>query len=222
MKTKTAIFCGLAICLLLSVNHFSSKNTNGSSQSTPKTYCGMLGSQKVEFNGEYLGTKPDYEGTSPWEASNFKPNEDCSSRLNSLDVHTNIQNSKPTRPFSDKPFDIVLSYRPAQDALFLERHAKAIGEDSRNTLVNTNQNELVYETKKNENDYFVKTVIYLNEGRPSEIFKCGFNTSTKKDSCKIYYYWNSYNIVVFGKHKTVNDFVKVRHFVEGFFSSVSK
>lgn len=222
MKTKTAIFSGLAFCLLIAANHFSSKNTNSSSQSSPKTYCGMLGAQKVEFNGEYLGTKPDYEGTSSWEASKFKPNDDCSSRLNSLGVHTNIQNGKPTRPFSDNPFDIVISFEPALDDLFLERHAKTIGEDIRNTLVNTNQNEFVYETKMNENGYFTKKIVYFKEGRPSEIFECGFNTRTKKDICKLYYYWNAYHIMVFGEHETLNDFVKVRHFVEGFFSGVSK
>jgi hypothetical protein len=170
-----------------------------------------------------LGTKPDYEGTSPWEASKFKPNDDCSSKLNSLGVHTNIQNGKPTRPFSDNPFDIVLSFEPAPDDLFLERHAKRIGEDSRKTLVNTNQNELVYETKRNENGYFTKTIVSLKDGHPSEIFECGSNESTTKDySCKLYYYWDSYNVMVFGKHKTVNDFGKVRHFAEGFFSGVRK
>jgi hypothetical protein len=188
-------------------------------QANAGTYCGMLGDQKIELDSEYFSLMPDYEGTSPWEPTKFKPNEDCSSKLTLLSARTNINTGKPTKGSSEETFDIVIFYEPGKDNGFLSRYSASLGEDADFNLINDSADKKVYE-KINVNSFNMRNVerntVYLDDGKVTEILKCGFNTTTKRNWCDLHFYSETFNVKIFGNYESLHDFSKARKFAVEF------
>jgi hypothetical protein len=162
---------------------------------------------------------PDYDGTSPWEPTNFKPNEDCSSKLTLLSVRTNINTGKPTKGPSEETFDIVIFYEPGKDDQFLNRYSASLGEDKDFNLINDSIDKKVHE-KISVNSFNMRNVerntVYLDDGKVTEILKCGFNTTTKRNWCDLYFYSETFNVKIFGNYESLHDFLKARKFAVKF------
>jgi hypothetical protein len=181
-------------------------------QASAATYCGMLGDHKIELDSRYFAMKPDYEGTSAWESSNFQPKEDCTSKLTVLSVHTNINTGEPSKPFSEKAFDIILAIRPAKDNLYLKRSSETIDQNKLNILINDSLDKKVYETKKNEYGGFERKVVYLDSGHVTEIIECTFNVISKGNICELIFDADNYHVSIAGSYESVKDFDKARSF----------
>jgi hypothetical protein len=194
MKTPTCVHIALSLLLMLTV-----------SQANAKTYCGMLGNQKVELDSNYFSMKPDYEGTSAWESNNFEPKEDCSSKLMG----------------SDKPYDINIFYTPNKDDLYLSRSASSMDGNKDFSLTSDNPDRKVYTKNKTNQDYIERKIVYLDNNKVTEIFECGFNTTTKQHWCHLYFRSQNYNIKIYGSHEALSDFLKARNFSVEFLNKVS-
>ena len=180
-----------------------------------KTYCGILGDQKIELDSKYFAMKPDYEGYSPWEANDFEPNADCSSKLILLSARTNIDTGEPSRGASEKGSNIVIFYEPAKDNLFLNRYANSFERQKEFKLINNSAKKAVYEDIST-NSFNMRNVarktVYLDNGQVTEIFECGFNTTTKINSCTLFFYSEKYNVKIYGNYNSLKNFVKARNF----------
>lgn len=188
-------------------------------QASAKTYCGMLGDQKIELDSAYFSIRPDYEGTSPWESTDFKPNKDCSSKLILLSVRTNINTGEPTNGPSEETFDIDIFYETSKDDLFLSRYSTLLSKDKDFSLINNSADKMVYEnitTNSFEMRNVKRSSIYLDNGKVTEIFECGFNTTTKRNWCDLYFYSGKYNVKIFGNYESLHDFIKARNFAVEF------
>ncbi len=201
MKVNKIFVIGLTIFLGITAH-----------QANAKTYCGALGQYQVQLDSLYFTMKPDYEGTSAWESNNFQPKEDCTSKLTLLSVHTNINTGEPSKAFSEKPFDIVLSFEPAKDNLFLERYSKTLEQNKSNMLVSSTIDKKVLETTHNRYGGFERTVIYLDNSHVTEITKCTFNTTTKRNICELLFEHDNFHVSMYGSFESLRKFDKARSF----------
>jgi hypothetical protein len=214
MKKKTAVLLGFSACLIFTALHMHSPKPSVPRPFLPKTFCGVLGEQKIEVPSEYFGTIPDYEGLTAWGANRLKVNEDCSSKFNHLEVNVNINGGKPSEPFGQNPFDIVITYNPDRKNYALAARANEISFDTNNELAEKTTEKKVYKTIKNEINHSKMKTIYLQNGQVVYILECLVNSLGKNLDCDLAYYNEGYNIGVTGDYESLRDFDSIRGFAK--------
>ncbi|WP_274644897.1 hypothetical protein [Pseudomonas serbica] len=220
MKNKIAAFLGISACLIFTAIHMHNPKPPVRTPFLPKTFCGLLGEQKIEVPSEYFGTVPDYEEINISAADRLIVKEDCSSKLNSLEVHTNIKSGLPTGPFGQSPFDIVVTYRPSKVDLKLSDRLKNISTDKNIVLIDKNFDTSVYETVKDEINHTKRITIKTNEGKANRIVECTVNSTGKNLGCELFYYYEGYDINISGDYDSLIDFENMRIFVKSFLDKI--
>ena len=196
MKIKTAVLLGISAFLIFTVFQMHTPKPPVPRPSLPKTFCGMLGEEKIEVASEYFGTMPDYVGLTAWSATALKPNADCSSKFNRLEIHTNLTDGKPTVPFGENPSDVVITYTPNENAL--NALANGITGDKNNFLKEKSTIKNTYETTKNEINHFKRKIIYLDDGHVNKVFECLIGSNGKPLDCDLFYYARGVNVAISG------------------------
>lgn len=220
MKKKTAVFLGISACLILTAFQMYTPKPPVPRPFLPKTFCGVLGGEKIEVASGYFGTIPDYEGITAWGANRLKVNEDCSSKFNRLEIHTNINSGKPSEPFGQRPFDVVIKYSQSNGFHRIIDRAREISEDQENQLVTDNSETKTYETKRNEIGHFSRKIIYLSGGQESHILDCAVNKSGMMVNCNLSYNSDRFDIDVFGEYDLLINTSKIKIFTNSFIDSV--
>lgn len=220
MKTKTAVFLGISTCVIFTAFHIYTPKPPVPMPFLPKTFCGMLGDQKIQVSSKYFGTRPDYEGITAWGADRLKVNEDCTSKFNRLEIHANLSNGQPSEPYGQKPFDVVIEYRPSKEVYAITYLAKSAAENADNKLTDKNSDNTVYETEKNEIGHFLKTIVYSHGGQPSHILACVVKKTGKLTHCNLTYNSGKLDVKVSGDYESIIDFAIIETFTSNFISSV--
>lgn len=220
MKNKIAVFLGISACLIFTAIHMHNPKPPVPKPFLPKTFCGVLGEQKIEVPSDYFGTVPDYHGINISAADRLKVKEDCSSKFNSLEVHTNIKSGLPSGPFGQYPFDIVVTYRPNKGNLSLIDRLNNISVNKNIALIKNYSDTSVYETVKDEINHTKIITIKTHDGRVDRIFECTVNSIGKNIGCELFYYYEGYDINITGDYDSLIDFENIRIFVKSFFNNI--
>ena len=220
MKTKTAVFLGISACLIFTALHMYNKKPPVPKPFLPKSFCGILGEQKIEVASEYFGTIPDYQGSTAWAANRMKVNEDCSSKFNQLEVHTNISSGKPSEPFGQNLYDVVISYTPNNFKNTLNILAKTISDNTQYAVTDDGHGNKIYDSVKNEIGHFSRKIIYSTRGETTHILDCSANNSGRMLDCNLFYIADDLNIEISGEYESLIDFPIVQSFTSRFIEGV--
>jgi hypothetical protein len=220
MKKKTAVFLGISACLIFTAFQMYTPKPPVPTPFLPKTFCGVLGEHKIEVASEYFGTMPDYDGLTAWSATALKPNADCSSKFNRLEVHTNLINGKPTEPFGQNPYDVVITYAPNENNFAINARANEIASDNNNLLKEKDTIKNTYETTNNEINHFKRKITYLHDGYANKVFECVINSKGKALGCDLFYYDSGMNIGISGDFESLGNLDKVQSFANIFLKDV--